>query len=241
MPSDPTKFSLNLLAFGLYGPAAATEMNISAYTDPSTTSYQLIQETMAEDLAIRNNDNCTIIGEYLQLLETTFSTSKAAGKPWQIYASSVMMGHYVLPDPSLWYLDAPSKEIGLTYVKSFVDTILNLPDEGLTLRVVSLLAQINLEWNLDDFSACHSERAKIMEIAKNAANNMVRGHLRVLIHAHISLILVRSCDYFVDYFGWRFARQFWLGRGGRRSSGRRTRGCESRNTGYYVSWIRTHY
>lgn len=142
--------------------------------DPRTTSYKLIQQTKEEDLAIRNSDECTIIGEYLQLLEDTFRTSKAAGKPWQIYASSVMMGHYVLPDPSLWYLDVPKKFFRRRVVKRFIKLAMRLPKRGLPLRVVSLLAQINLEWNLDDFSACHSERAKIMEIAKNVANNMVR-------------------------------------------------------------------
>eukprot|EP00977_Amphora_coffeiformis_P022096 scaffold10436_cov107-Amphora_coffeaeformis.AAC.2 len=153
-----------------YGFVALNETNVTAYSDPSTYAYQVLQGTKQQDLAERNSENRTIIGESITVLETAFEQSKADGKPWQIWAGNTMMGHYVLPDPALLYLDAP--EATQSAVKSLWDFV--LPSEnGLTARVVSALAQADVEWNLDDYSGFHHERMKIAELAQTKTNNMI--------------------------------------------------------------------
>lgn len=143
---------------------------MTAYSDPSTFVYGVLQGTKAQDLADRNLENRTIIGESISVLETAFEQSKEDGKPWQIWAGNTMMGHYVLPDPALYYLDAP--EAFQPVVKGLWDAVLPTED-GLVARIVSAMAQADVEWNLDDYSGFHNERKKIAELAQTKTNNMI--------------------------------------------------------------------
>ncbi|CAJ1936746.1 unnamed protein product [Cylindrotheca closterium] len=153
-----------------YGFVAFNETNVTAYSDPSTFAYEILQGAISQDLAERNMGNRSIIGESISVLETAFERSKAEGKPWQIWAGNTMMGHYVLPDPAKLYLDAP--EAFQSALKDLWDFILPSED-GLIPRIVSALAQADLEWNLDDYSGFHNERMKIVDLAQTKTNNMI--------------------------------------------------------------------
>lgn len=111
-----------------------------------------------------------MIGEYFDILESSFSSSKEKGKPWQIWAGNTMMGHYVLPDLSKFYLEAP--EAAQDDVEEYFDALLR-SEQGLTYRIIAALKAVDIEWNMDDYSGFHAERARIIEMAKNSANNMI--------------------------------------------------------------------
>ena len=122
------------------------------------------------DLQERLDENRTIIGDSIQILEDAFEKSKADGKPWQIWAGNTMMGHYVLPPPENFHLDAP--DATAPFVKGLWDAILPSSD-GLIARILSALAAVDIEWNQDDYSGFHFERQKIVELAQTKANNMI--------------------------------------------------------------------
>jgi PhoD-like phosphatase len=83
-----------------------------------------------------------------------------------------MMGHYILPEPSLFYLATPS-DGNETLVKGYFEALMAIPDTGATLRVLQALAVSDVEWNEDDFSGFHYERSKILEVVKKYANNAI--------------------------------------------------------------------
>ena len=153
-----------------YGFVAFNETNVTTYSDPSTDIYAFLQNVAAADLQARQNESFAIIGDDLTVLEESFANSKASGKPWQIWAGNTMMGHYVLPDPAQFYLGAP--EAAQPFIKGLFDAFLP-SDLGLPGRIVSALASVDVEWNIDDYSGFHAERARILQVAKESANNMV--------------------------------------------------------------------
>jgi hypothetical protein len=56
--------------------------NYSAYT--SNPAYQAVAATILNEM---KNPNNTMIGDHKYFMETKFSESKAAGKPWQVFVA----------------------------------------------------------------------------------------------------------------------------------------------------------
>jgi hypothetical protein len=60
--------------------------NVSRYSEsPLKEQFAAIAASVQAEV---NNPNYTMIGENIQVLRNAFSASKAAGKPWQIWAGA---------------------------------------------------------------------------------------------------------------------------------------------------------
>ena len=152
--------------------AALLETNVAKYKDPTSFAYGLIRPAVEADQKERENESYTIIGApNLSLLQRTFESSKADGKPWQIFISPSMVGETVLPDISQLYLDAPTEQLGQrlkTLVDNFLPTL-----GGAAFRLAAVLASQNIPFGTDDFSGFRAEKRKLIEMFQSSANNVV--------------------------------------------------------------------
>lgn len=152
--------------------AAALWPNVADYRSPNSLVSWYIQGVARGDIADRENESYTIVGEpNCNELKAAFEQSKSKGKPWQIFLSPSMMGLTVVPDISQLYLDAPTEELAQT-IKSFVDGF--LPSFGaIAYRLAAVLASQNIPFLLEDFGGFLVERRRLIKMFRNSANNVI--------------------------------------------------------------------
>jgi hypothetical protein len=87
LPSEylDSSFCICSSVFAPFGLAFAST-NVSLYNQsPLREQFAAIAANVQLEV---NNPNYTMIGENIQVLRNAFSASKAAGKPWQIWAGA---------------------------------------------------------------------------------------------------------------------------------------------------------
>lgn len=152
--------------FGSFLPAYANA-NMSAYeVEPLVSVFAAIHEGIMAEI---NNPNYTMIGSKTDFLQEQLEASKAAGKPWQIFGSATMMGPFVPPDLQLVPQFAPNDEAA-ALVQQVVDAVLGAENGGL-FREAAVMASFGTPWNMDDYNGFGHERAKILDIFRDSANN----------------------------------------------------------------------
>jgi len=155
-----------------YISTALLETNVANYRDPNSLASWLIRAAAESDIAYREDESFTIIGETnFNMLQEAFERSKSKGKPWQIFVSPSMVGPYVLPDLSQIYMEAPTDELAHS-IKVFVDNFLPTLG-GVIYRLAAMLASQNIPHYLDDFSGYPAERRKLIKMFKTSANNVI--------------------------------------------------------------------
>jgi PhoD-like phosphatase len=124
-----------------------------------------------KSLEENNNPSYTMIGDNIDILETAFKKSKKAGKPWQIWASSTMLG----PNKAINFARAtevikdPSVKTG---VKEYFDAVLRGNTSGF-FRTLVAMDKFDVPWNIDDFNGFAHERAAILDMVQANTNNPI--------------------------------------------------------------------
>ena len=81
-------------------------------------------------------------------MKQAFDQSVADGKPWQIWIANTMMGPYLLPDMSKYYLLFPQSL--QPQIQGYFDIVFN-QTSALALKGIAALLAVQLEWNKDDY------------------------------------------------------------------------------------------
>lgn len=113
----------------------------------------------------------TMIGESKDtILKEAFAASKAAGKPWQIWAAATALGRAVKGN----YKDMTSlvDEAAKAEVGDFVDDLYS-SDGGVFVRALAAHSFTDTPWNNDDFSGFAIEQREILSILKENSNNAI--------------------------------------------------------------------
>jgi hypothetical protein len=79
-------------------PLAFNNTNVTAYREQPLLG--IFQQNAAALKAELNNPNYTQIGKNIDVLRAAFSASKAAGKPWQIWAGTTSTSSMGTHSPS---------------------------------------------------------------------------------------------------------------------------------------------
>jgi alkaline phosphatase D len=137
----------------------------------SSTTYE---EMMAIAESIREtmeDPDVTMIGELKDtVLKEAFAASKAAGKPWQIWAAATALGRAVkgnYKDMTSIVDEAAREEVG-----DFVDALFSA-DSGTFVRTLAAQAFTDTPWNNDDFGGFAMEQREILRILKENSNNPI--------------------------------------------------------------------
>jgi hypothetical protein len=152
-------------------PFATAHTDVSQYMNQSSTSYEEMM-TIAESIRERLEDpDVTMIGESKDtILKEAFAASKAAGKPWQIWAAATALGRAVKGDyrGMTNLVDEGAKED----VGAFVDNLFTSAS-GTFIRTLSAQAFTDTPWNNDDFGGFAIEQREILSILKENSNNAI--------------------------------------------------------------------
>lgn len=168
------------------------------YSDPSTEAYARLQEFNDEMNQKIWDPQYVMIGDYLELLNATFARkfshakktdgyddtffcsflvpcnckpeSADAGKPWQIWIANTMVGHQTIVTPEWFLPEVPEEDRDL--VARYVNFLRATPADNF-LRIMDALGSLNQTSNRDGFGGTQAELARILEIARDVANNMV--------------------------------------------------------------------
>ena len=106
---------------------------------------------------------------FLQIMNV-FEKSKAANKPWQIFAAGTMMGPQLAPNVDKMADYAPA-DIA-PYVKGYTDAVLADP-AGYLLRAAVAMDLTKTPYNTDGFDGFSHERAALINGFVEKANNPI--------------------------------------------------------------------
>jgi len=152
--------------FSIFGAAAAT-----LGTDVRT--YQAADFSAANAYAegMLNDPRWELLGAaQRQIMADVFSASKAHGKVWQIYGSSVVVPDQVGPGNMYKLLEAFPDQAGV--LGPYLDAL--LPTAGAALfRALHAIGLVGQGWNPDSWTGFKHERAKLYDIFVQHTNNAV--------------------------------------------------------------------
>eukprot|EP00403_Amphidinium_massartii_P010509 CAMPEP_0178425694 /NCGR_PEP_ID=MMETSP0689_2-20121128/28853_1 /TAXON_ID=160604 /ORGANISM="Amphidinium massartii, Strain CS-259" /LENGTH=781 /DNA_ID=CAMNT_0020047361 /DNA_START=1 /DNA_END=2346 /DNA_ORIENTATION=- len=169
--------SINLLSHE-FASIAKANTNVSSYTEePLKSAFEAAAHTLIE---ARKNTSFEMVGSVQrQLMEQAFSESKAAGKPWQIFAGATMMAPIVTPDFEAMVAIFPVLRAVLDYVYSlsvdsgFEPVENEMLSVGEYMRIISAAATFSVPWNTDDFNGFAHERQLLLDMFDRSTNNAV--------------------------------------------------------------------
>jgi alkaline phosphatase D len=111
-----------------------------------------------------------MIGENINVMRDAWQKSKSEGKIWQVWAGQTVLAGQVPPSLLFCGQAAPAAIAGP--VQQYCDAVLG-SDAGGLFRAAAAMEIYKFPWNSDDFGGFAVERAAILEVAKNYANNPV--------------------------------------------------------------------
>lgn len=112
-----------------------------------------------------------MIGDNIEILRDAFTSSKDAGKPWQIWASPVPVAPMLMFDfaeASSYIDDATTAEM----VANFTDTLLRSPTAAF-FRSFNAMHLSKTDWNADAFSGFAHERGQILDVLSQTTSNPI--------------------------------------------------------------------
>jgi len=164
--AEPTLASV----FAEFG-AAYVWNNVTAYFDETSVEKQTFDGVAASVKAKINDPQFSMIGEeQTDFLQDVFKKSKKSGKPWQIFAAATMMGPNVPPNMYTMSANAPTES--QADVQTYMEGLLASSSAGL-FRAAAAMANTQTTWNRDDWNGFGHERAQILDVCKNDANNAI--------------------------------------------------------------------
>ena len=165
--AEPTLASV----FGEFYGTAYVSTNISAYYDMESVERQTFESIAAGVKAKMEDPAFSMIGDTgKDVVLDVFEKSKAASKPWQIFAAATMMGPNVPlnVDQMSNYADP---EVA-PFVKDYTDVL--LPDAAaVLLRAATAMAVTLTPWNRDDWNGFAKERDDLLDGFKTKSNNPI--------------------------------------------------------------------
>lgn len=154
-----------------FGGFAVVNGDYKEYRDESSEVNGKLKEFSKVFFDNRDDPDISLAGDSVKILEQSFSASKAAGKPWQIWGCDSMLTPFVLPDPNMFHLGFP-KDVQSS-VQSYFDDAYNNKTVKVQLRAISAISAAGIEWNTDDYGGYGAERTKILKMAKDNGWNMI--------------------------------------------------------------------
>jgi hypothetical protein len=154
-----------------FGPVASSNANFSSYSDPSSAAYAALKIAAQGAQAVNDDPKFTMIGDLTNVLKDAFQKSKDAGKPWQIWAQSTMLG----PNKAINLARAaevvadPTAAAG---VKGYCDAVL-AGASGSFFRSLTAMDIFDSPWNVDDYSGFGHERSAILDMVQTSSNNPI--------------------------------------------------------------------
>ncbi len=145
--------------------------NYSSYTDRRSASYASIQATVPKVLATLQDPTLTMIGEYTEILRSTFQQSRSLGKPWQIWAQQTSLGPNIGFDLTRCSEVITNKAVAAG-VQKYCNGLLASASGG-TFRAFSILNKNSIPWDTDDYNGYQFERAKILNMLKDNTHNAI--------------------------------------------------------------------
>jgi alkaline phosphatase D len=137
----------------------------------SSTSYEEMMAVADSVREMQEDPSVTMIGESKDtILKEAFAASKAAGKPWQIWAAATALGRAVKGN----YKDMTSivDEAAKAEVGDFVDDLYS-SEGGVFVRALAAHSFTDTPWYNDDFSGFAIEQREILSILKENSNNAI--------------------------------------------------------------------
>lgn len=145
--------------------------NAESYNDTSSRANRAITELAQELQATMDNPAYTMIGEDMEIIRTNFEKSKAAGQPWQIWATATALGRSIKGDYLTMgsLIDDPDTSARITELAQDLHTGVI----GILTRAIYAQAVSKTPWNLDDYSGFAHEQRLILKMLQESASNPI--------------------------------------------------------------------